>query len=596
MLGLMSNTSISIAKQDIQNRIKRNDGNEDWENRLIDWCTYYRRNIHRFIEHYFGIKLFPYQILWIYYMSISDSFITIASRASAKSWLIAVYACAIAVLYPHSEIVVVSSTQKQAGIIIQKIEKLKDEYENLNREIHRCYDSSNKRECSFYNTSVIRVVSCSEGARGHRSNLTIGEEFIIMDKDKYDSIIRPFAFPRQVPYAKLDKWKNLPAEKFKQILISSAGHKGAWWYTITADTIKRLTLGENVGFIAFDYLLAIEHNMKTLDIIREDKKGMTLVAFQEEYCNLPWGENGDAYFKLEMFERARTVKKAFYPQRNENYNPKKNPYDIKKKDGEIRVISVDVATRKGSGNDLTVISLGRNFPTSDGYIRELSYMESHSGENIIIQALRIKQLFHDFDCDYVVLDVQQAGIVLYEALGVVTKDEERDKTYPAWTIMYTNDLKDKTYEELKEKTLASDALEIIYTISATSKFNNDIAVDFRDKLQKRMFNFLLNEPDAEAYLLASNAEYLNFTDDASEKSWYLHPYVQTSCLISECIGLSLTLNEGLIKLKESSTGRKDRYTSVAYMNYFISTVLDPKVRRLSGEEDSAEDIVNCVFW
>jgi hypothetical protein len=595
MWKLMSNISISITKDEKFNKIKRDDRNPVWENRLIDWCTFYRRNIHRFIEHYFGIKLFPYQIMWVYYLSTCDYFITIASRASAKSWLIAVYACAVAVLYPHSEIVVVSSTQKQAGIIIQKIEKLKEEHENLDREINRCYDSSNKRECSFHNTSIIRVVSCSEGARGHRSNLTIGEEFIIMNKDKYDSIIRPFAFPRQVPYAKLDKWKNLPPEKFKQILISSAGHKGEWWYTITADTIKRLVSGENVGFIAFDYLLAIEHNMKTLEIIREDKKGMTLIAFQEQYCNIPWGENSDAYFKLEMFERARTVKKAFYPQRNDSYNPKKNPHDIKKMDGEVRTISVDVATRKGEGNDLTVITLGRNFPTADGYKREVSYMESHSGENIIIQALRIKQLFYDFDCDYVVLDVQQAGIVLYETLGVVTKDEERDKMYPAWTIMYTSDIKDKTYEELKEKTLASDALEIIYTISATSKFNNDIAVDFRDKLQKKMFSFLLNEPDAESYLLASNADYLNFTDDASEKSWYLHPYVQTSCLVSECIGLSLTLNEGLIKLKESSTSRKDRYTSVAYMNYFVSTILDPKIRRDTVNNDT-DDIVGCVFW
>lgn len=586
--------NLNILKEK-QNKVKRNDKGEEWKNRIKDWCTFYRRNIHRFIEDYFGIKLFAYQILWVYYMSNCNNFVTIASRASAKSWLIGVYACAVAVLYPHSQIVVVSKSQKQAGIILQKIEQLKLDHPNLKREISKCYNDNNRRECVFHNSSVIRIVSCSEGARGNRSNLTIAEEFIILDQEKYDSVVRPFSMPRQVPYAKLDKWQHLPAEKFKQIFISSAGHKGLWWYTLTANTIKQLVTGENVGFIAFDYLLAIEHKIKTLEIIREDKRGMGLVTFQEEYCNIPWGENSDAYFKLEMFEKARTVKKAFYPQRNENYNSKENPNGIEKIIGEVRVISVDVATRKGEANDLTVITLSRNFETPDGYYREISYMESYSGANIIVLAQRLKQLFADFDGDYVVIDVRQAGIVLYEELGFVRKDEERNITYKPWTVMRTGDIKDKVYEELREKTLSSDALEIIYPISADSQFNNDIAVDFRSKLQRRMFSFLLNEPDAEEFLIKTNDDYMNYSEDASEKAFYLHPYIQTSCLITECIGLSMSLNSGLIRLKESSTARKDRYTSVAYMNYFISTVLDPKIRRKDEELDEM-DLVNTVFW
>lgn len=97
----------------------------EWKNNLIDWITFYRRNIHRFIEHYFGIKLYFYQILWIYFMSICDTFVTIASRASAKSWLIAVFALARAVLYPNSEIVVVAATMKQAKIIFRENWKFK---------------------------------------------------------------------------------------------------------------------------------------------------------------------------------------------------------------------------------------------------------------------------------------------------------------------------------------------------------------------------------------------------------------------------------------------------------------------------------------
>ena len=55
-----------------EGHVDRNAASDDWTNRKKDWNTMYRRNIHRFIQHYFRINLYPYQILWIYYMSICD--------------------------------------------------------------------------------------------------------------------------------------------------------------------------------------------------------------------------------------------------------------------------------------------------------------------------------------------------------------------------------------------------------------------------------------------------------------------------------------------------------------------------------------------
>ena len=44
---------------------KQKDLEKEFEENIIDWCTFYRRNIHRFIEHYFGIKLHFYQKILI---------------------------------------------------------------------------------------------------------------------------------------------------------------------------------------------------------------------------------------------------------------------------------------------------------------------------------------------------------------------------------------------------------------------------------------------------------------------------------------------------------------------------------------------------
>jgi hypothetical protein len=559
---------------------------EEWQDNLIDWITFYRRNIHRFIQHYFGVNLHWYQVIWVYFMSICSKFVTIASRAAAKSWLIALLAFARAVLYPHSEVVVVATTIKQASIIFGKMSDLKNQYPNISREIKKFSDTQNNCFCELHNTSTIKVVACQESGRGERSTFTIGEEFRIMDKQKFDSIVKPFSYARQTPYLTDPKspYKDIKilVEQPKRILISSAYHKGLWWYQETLTTIKAMMKGKSAGFIAFDYLIAIKHNIKPKELIAEDRSTMDEITFMEEYENLPWGENSDAYFKFDMFRQNQTIRKAFYPQRNDTFNKIKNPYDLKRQNGELRVVSVDIATRKGEKNDNTAISCTRLMPTKkDGYQREIVYIETHNGENTIIQARRIKQIFYDFGADYLVLDLQQNGISVYDQLGTVTEDAERGLEYDAFTVINHHSIDKKVYQELSERTLSLNAKPIIYPISASAQLNNDAAVSLRDKLQRSMMKFLISENDAEEYLAKANKNYLT----SGDRPWLLVPYIQNSAMIIESIGLSMKLSGGLIKLEEESGARKDRHTSISYMNYFAS-FLDQNIMKETGDTGS----------
>lgn len=545
---------------------------EEWEDKIIDWATFYKRNVHRFIQHYFQVELYWYQVIWVYFMNICENFVTIASRASAKSWLIALLALARGVLYPGSEIVIVSVSMKQASIIFGKMERLLADYPNINREIAKFSNTDNNCFCLLHNGTTIKVVACNEGGRGERSTFTIGEEFRIMDKTKFDSIVKPFAYARQTPYLKNPKYANIPCliEEPRQMLISSAYHKGLWWYKETLDTIKMMLNDKGGGFIAFDYLIAIKHNIKTKKLILKDKSTMDAITFLEEYENIPWGENSNAFFKLNMFNKNRNIRKAFYPLRDLTVaDKKKNPHDMKSIEGEIRIVSVDVATRKGSQNDNTIMACIRALPTSKGYEREIVYVESHQGEHTGKQALRIKQLYHDFSADYIVLDLQQAGITIFERLATITKDEERGLEYEAFTVFEHKSLSNTLIEELKEKTIAVNAKPIIYPILADIKLNNDIAVDFRDKLQRSMCSFLIDETKAEEFLDKYNKEFKT-TDDVNLINWYLKPYLETQLLINESVSLEQSFTRGYIQLKTVGTARKDRYTSCSYGNYFIS--------------------------
>ena len=565
--------------------IKDKDRTEQWQENLIDWTTFYRRNIHRFIQHYFGVQLYWYQVIWIYFMSICENFVTIASRAAAKSWLIALLAYARGVLYPNSEIVIVAASMKQAGVIFGKMARLKDDYPNIAREVKDFSDTLNNCNCVLHNGTTIKVVGCNEGGRGARSTFTIGEEFRVMDKQKFDSIVKPFSYARQTPYLMNPEYANVKVliEEPRQVLISSAYHKGLWWYKETLDTIKMMIAGKDAGFIAFDYLIAIKHNIKTKKAIARDKATMDAITFLEEYENIPFGENSNAFFKLDMFQKNRKLKKSFYPFRKDNFDKKKNPHEIKRIEGEVRIVTVDISTRKGSKNDNTIITCIRGLPTAKGYEREHVYMESHNGEHTEKQALRIKQIYYDFEADYIVLDLQQAGITIFERLAIVTKDEERGIEYEAFTVYEHKSLDKSLIDELKEKTLALKAKPVIYPIMASARLNNDIAVDFRDKLQRNKCSFLIDENDGEDHLLLKNKEFTN-TDDILLKVWYLHPYKQFTEMINETINLEYSLVSGNIKLETVGTARKDRYTSCSYGGYFIS-LLENDLLKEKQEED-----------
>lgn len=76
-----------------------------------------------------------------------------------------------------------------------------------------------------------------------------------------------------------------------------------------------------------------------------------------------------------------------------------------KEPGEVRLIGMDVATSGGAKNDASAISVLQLLPTNNGqYVRNLVYMETLDGGHGQDQAVRIRQLYDDFDADYVVLD------------------------------------------------------------------------------------------------------------------------------------------------------------------------------------------------
>lgn len=545
--------------------------------RLLHWITFYRRNPSRFVEHYFGVTLHLYQHIILYLMEFVPSFCIVAARSAAKSFLIAIFACKEAILRPGARIVVASATKKQARLIVS--EKIKKELipksPLLASEIDSFKDNQNEIEVVFKNGSSIVVVAANENARGYRATVMIYEEFRMIVKNIIDSVLSPFLYVRQVDYIKHPEYSGM-VEEPKEIYISSAWYQSHWMWALMQTLVKDMFHNGTSCIIAMDYSIALKHNIKTRNFLIKEKKKLDPMSWAIEYENQMIAENARSFFNYEQLNKNRRLKRAFYPRRNDEALLKqKNKYDIPKQVGEVRILSCDIAMEAGSTTDNSIFSCIRLLPESQeykvqdttgehleikrGYRRQVVYMEAVHGGETSKQAIRIKQLYTDFNADYCVLDGRNAGISVYDTLAKVLYDEERNMEYKPWRCM--ND------EKVANRIQIAGAEEVVYIIKAQLETNSNIAETMRNSLNAGMIDLLISNTEAVDEIPNIFPEYA--AADVDTQLFFERPYLETVALINEMINLEYERGEqtGLIKIV-NTTDRKDRYTSVSYGNYF----------------------------
>ncbi len=301
------------------------------------------------------------------------------------------------------------------------------------------------------------------------------------------------------------------------------------------------------------------------------------VSFLMEYENLMYGQNANAFFKLDDITKNRRLKNPFYPIKNVDYVSFKNKRKEKLKDGEVRVIGVDVALMGGNANDATVLTCVRLIPNGDKYLRKVSYIETIEGRHTDDQAIRIKQVFEDFQASYVALDCHGNGMSIYDALVKVMYDEERDVEYEAW-CSYNDD-------EMKSRAKTQNPLPVVFSIKAGSRLNHEIATSLRVNLQSSNIDLMISEIEAKDLL--SDKKYYQQASIEDKVHMEL-PFLQTTLLVNELVNLEHDIVGGYVKIKEKSGKRKDRYSSLGFANY-LAKVLESE--NLQVEEFDPDDEV-----
>ena len=503
----------------------------------------------------------------------------IAARGLGKTYLSAIYCVIRCILYPGTEVCIASGKRGQAILVIEKItNELKPKSEELRAEINEKESQVNNTNARivFNNTSIIKVVTAADSARGNRCNVLLLDEFRLISKDTIDTILKKFLIFRRMPdYAELtDKERNAEYDKEKNLTmyLSSAYFKDHWSYTKCVDTLKGMVSGTRRQFVCgFPYQLSISEGLIDPGSIEEDmaESDFSEVKFSMEMCAEFYGSADGAFFDYESIANNRRIKYPMLPSkiisRLDNTHLMKIP---PKQSGEIRILSADIAlmSSKKHDNDASAIFVNQLSMTKAGrYTSNIVFADSCEGLRTDEQALVIRKYFDEFMCDYIVLDANGIGLGVYDALARDIVDHETGEVYPALSCCNNTEMADRCAVQAAPK--------VIWAIKASAQLNSDMAFALREGFRSGRVRLLVNEYDADE-LLSNVRGYASLSP--IEKMNVKLPYVHTTLLIDELVNLQHEESGGRVKISEKSGRRKDRYSSLSY-NYYVAMQLESKL-------------------
>lgn len=552
----------------------------------VAWrAAYYRANPHRFVEELLGIRLKLFQKILIYAMMVYDYFYFIASRGLGKTYLVAIFACVRCILYPGTKIVAFSATFKQGKEIVLKIT---DDFmlhsPFLCNEIKRTSTGLNDCGVWFKNGSWIQIRVAGETSRGARANIIIADESRMISRKIYDTIMRPMnSSPRQPGYLRKKEYKHLQ-EMNKEFQMSSAWYKQSEMFeTVKAYTANLLDDKRKYFICDLPYQLSIAEGLLMRESIENEMSEETFsdISFMMEREGKFYGASEDALFNINALNSRRILQESIHPL---EFYRQTGTVITKKQQNEKRILSLDIAllASRKHDNDASCFILNQCMMTQLSHpISNISNIDTKEGLLTDELGLLTMRNFYQYDCDYLGIDATGIGQSVLDYIMQDRFDPMYGVTYKAMTVINNDDL--------AIRCKVKDANKCVYAIKANAQKNNDMCVSLRAAIQNGYINFLISENDMDDKWNKLAKGYAKLSEKL--KAELKVPYYQTSGLFDELINLDHEVVNNLIKVREKSGMRKDRYSSLLY-NYYVVEQVKLKERRQSNTVNDIKKMFN----
>lgn len=435
---------------------------------LGDQVAYYRWYLDIFIEDYYGVKLYDQQKIIARAAGRFTEVNEVNSRGAGKTWLLALIAHAMCVLYPGTFVAVVSGTAEQATLVLEKLEQMLN-----NPAILRELDTSmgrkpvtvnqSKGKAVFKNGSKIESYSI-RSIRGRRAKIVIVDEAPLAKANELDSAVSPIKnFRRDVCHS-----HGIRDYKSKVFNISSACEKSNHFYDETLRIVREMGSGSKESFaIALDWRAAVREGITDLEYFEAERKRMPQSKFDMEYGSIFLGEEANSMFPYSIIEACRTMGDV------ELVMPKGS--------GSSYVMGVDIATSSARSADNSVISVVKLFEHSDGSIgMKMVYMRSYKGQGLDLLAREVRRTYVRFPgMQKIVFDQRGLGDSFPKFLDEPWVDPSSGKEYPPFVLD-------------DERSISSTALPILRSVKATVAINQSLATSLRVALEQRKLALPMN--------------------------------------------------------------------------------------------------------
>lgn len=563
---------ITVAERQTDAEIKR-EKQKRMMNGVATWASFYRANPHRFARDYLGLKLKKFQQIILNEMFRKVNSIYLASRGGGKSFLLSIFCVCYCILFPGTTVCLASKTRGQAIEIIDKIQTiLMPMSANLKMEISEIKSNQAESFVGFRNGSIIKVVTAADSARHNRATILIVDEYRMVDKNTIDTVLRKFlTSPRHPGFMDKPEYADYPIERTKELYASSCWYQAHWSYRHVQSYVVQMIRGKSYFCCSMPYQLAIKENLLDKERVEDEmsEADFNEVQFHMEMCALFWSQASSGLYSFDEIDKNRVIQHPFYPSQIIGKHIDKQLRIPPKREGEKRILSADIALMASgkNKNDATSIFINQMLPTPSGrYINNIVYTENNEGLRTEAQALVIRKLFAEFDCDYLVIDRTGLGLGVVDALMGDIYDQATGDTYGA--LSCCND------DEIAKRCTVPNAPKMIWAIKGAPEFNSSCALGLREALRQGQVRLLISEFGADESLHNIIKGYASLPPQESLQ--FKLPYIHTTLLVNELINLECETKNSVIRVKEKSGMRKDRYSSLSY-NIFVAKAIEREI-------------------
>ncbi len=554
---------------------------------------FYRCNPQRFAEDYLLVHLKWFQTIILWCMFHMNYVMYLAARGQGKSFLLAIYCVIRCILYPGTIIAISSKTRKQSAEILDKIQILlmpKSPYltaEIITKEI---VNNMSEGRINFKNGSQIKTVAANENSRHNRANIVVIDEFRMVDPVVINQVLKKFLTVSRHP-GFLDKpeYKDYPLEPNREVYASSCWYESSWAFgKAQGYCVNMMDPNRDYFICSLPYQVSIMEGLLMRKQIEDEmsEADFSELSFRMESEALWIGSSEDSLYRFEDIENCRKIAYPWLQNCHSELITDKRVHIPSKRAGEIRILSVDIAlmASKKRDNDAASIFINSNIPAPGGKSRRLSnivYTENIEGMRSDSLALRIRKLFDQYQCDYLVADAKGNGLPIVDLLMGEIIDRETGVIYDPLGCCNN--------EDINERCAVKNAPKVIWAVMGSEKFNSDCAIQLRESFRNGSIRLIRTDYACDE-VLGQLVGYSKLTLEQRED--FRLPYLHTSLLVNELVNLQVEQKSvtNTIRIFEKSGMRKDRYSSLSY-NIFVAKELE---RQMSKPKNDMETLAQMI--